>query len=69
MRTAAAARAGFFIRTVLLGGSRFDDQVLEDTKSLYLISTLAVFLLGSMQFVFCWGLWACLPVHASNDNS
>ena len=61
--------SGFFVHTVLLGGSKFDNQVVETTQSVYLIAFVGIAMSASMQFILSWRLWLALPFHPRDDSN
>ena len=61
--------AGFYIHSVLLGGSTFDRQILPNTTSALVLSTVALLITFGMQFSLAWFLWINLPVHPRREGS
>ena len=63
-----APNAGFFIRNVLLCGSKFDHQVVPNTGGVLLLSSVAVLVSFGMQFSLAYYLWAYLPFHPRDNE-
>jgi hypothetical protein len=60
--------AGFFIRVVLLCGSRFKRQLIPDTYTIFPLAFLGVFFSAGMQFILAWYLWTRLPQSYPGTN-
>jgi hypothetical protein len=59
---------GFFIRIMLLSGSRFKKQLIPDTFAIFPLAFLGVIFSAAMQFVLAWYLWTRLPPSYPQTN-
>ena len=60
--------AGFFIRVLLLSGSRFKKQLIPCTHEILPLSLLGVIFSAGMQFLLAWYLWTRLPPSNPSTN-
>jgi hypothetical protein len=59
----------FFIRIMLLSGSRFKRQLIPDTYTIFPLAILSVIFSVGMQFILAWYLCTRLPQSINCDNA